>query len=384
MANNENNQEVVTKRLICFYCGTIYDAERGRCPLCGSTATSGVSEERTARQPAEDVPEKKKSASKGKYAKQDKRPTNGFLIAAVIFLALAVGVVTYFIGDMIGFWPGLEDKIQRDTDIVSETVEVKCSQLVVEPISIDFAAPGETQTLTVRVNADCDEVTYCTSSDASVAVISQEGETSEGAQLKSASFLVTAIGGGEADLIFTCGDQTAVCKVTCVEETSETTEEVPTFYPELNFTSTVVLTEEEAQAIVRVTNLPDGAAAEFTSSDESVITVDEEGFVTAVGEGTATVTADVRGQTAEVLFNVDFSEEGPHLDDTDFELDIDKYFRLYLVDEEDDEIEDVRYVVEDPSVLEIREGRVYGIAEGVTQVVVTYRDMIYVCVVFVE
>lgn len=380
--NNENNQEVVSKRLICFYCGTIYDAERGRCPLCGSTATSGESEEQPADRQDTEKPEKKEA--KGKYAKPGKRPSNGFLIAAVILLALAVCVVTYFIGDMIGLWPGLEDNIVRETQNTNVTEQVKCSQLVVEPLSIDFAGAGETQTVTVRVNADCDEVTYCTSSNASVAIISQEGETSEGAQMKSASFLVTAVGSGEAELVFTCGDQTATCLVTCAEETSETTEAEPTFYPELNFLSTVVLTEEEAQAIVRVVNLPDGGVAEFSSSNEDVVTVDEKGFVTAVGEGTATVTADVRGQTAEVVFNVDFSESGPHLDDTDFDLDVDKYFILHLLDENDDEIEDARFVAEDPEILEIREERIYGLAEGVTQVVVTYRDMVYVCVVTVE
>lgn len=382
MENNENNQEIVQKRLICFYCGTIYDAERGRCPLCGSTATSGVSEERPTRRSNTELSEKKTSSGKGKYAKPGKQPPNGFLIAAVIFLALAVCVVTYFIGDMIGFWPGLEDKIVRETDnSVSE--QIKCSQLVVEPLSIDFAEVGETQLVTVRVNADCDEVTYCTSSDASVAVISQEGETSEGAQMKSASFLVTAVGGGETELTFTCGDQTASCLVSCPIVTSETTEAIPQFYPELNFTSTVVLTEEDAQAIVRVTNLPDGETAEFSSSNEEVITVDEEGVVTAVGEGTATVTADVHGETSEVVFNVDFSEEGPHLDDVEFELDIDKYFRLYLLDEEDDEIEEARFVIEDPAICEFDDERIYGLAEGVTQIIVTYRDMIYVCVVTV-
>ena len=39
--------------------------------------------------------------------------------------------------------------------------------------------------------------------------------------------------------------------------------------------------------------------ATYTSSDESVATVDEEGAVTAVADGTATVTVDVDGVTAE-------------------------------------------------------------------------------------
>ena len=67
----------------------------------------------------------------------------------------------------------------------------------------------------------------------------------------------------------------------------------------------------------------------------------------------------------------------------DFELDIDKYFRLYLLDEEDDEIEEARFVIEDPTICEFDDERIYGLAEGVTQVIVTYRDMVYVCVVTV-
>lgn len=383
MENNDTNREVVTKRLICFYCGTIYDADRGRCPLCGSTATSGVAEESPVREPIPEETEKKPNSGKGKYAKETKKPSNGFLIAAVVLLALSVCIVTYFIGDMIGFWPGLEDKVERETEALT-TVNAECTQLIVDPINIDFSAPGETRTITVKINADCDEVTYCNSSDASVAEISLEGETSEGSQMKSVSFTVTSVGSGEAVLTFTCGEQMAVCTVTCAEEPSETEETVPEFYPEMNFTSPVVLTEEDAEAIVKVVNLPSGSAVQFTSSDETIITVDEDGVVTAIGEGTASVTADVRGQTATVMFEVDFSEEGPHLDDVDFYLDIDKYFRLELLDEDDDEIEDARFVIEDPTICELREERIYGLAEGTTQIIVTYRDKIYVCVVYVE
>lgn len=379
MENNGNHGETRKTRLICFYCGTIYDADRGRCPLCGSTATAGTSEEK----PAPVEPAVRTRPGKGKFEGGRKKAPKGLLVAAVIFLFLAVAVVTFFIGDMIGWWPGPEDNVERVYENTVAEGEVKCSLLAVEPELIEFSAPGETQELTVRVNADCDEVTYCNSTDASVATISLSAETSEGAQTKSASFTVTAVGSGEAMLTFTCGDQKAMCRVTCPEPETEATEAPPAFLPELNLSGTLVLTDEDDQAIVRVTNLPEGTVAEFSSTNEEVITVDENGYVSVVEEGEAAVVVKAGGASVELAVRVDYSDECPYLNKTYFDLDLEKYFVLELRDEDGDEIEDVRYEIEDTSICEFNEDgdRIYGIAEGLTQVIVTYRGDVYVCIV---
>lgn len=382
---NENAQAgASSKRLICFYCGTIYDEEKGRCPLCGSTATSGVSESRPTRRQLPAEARKPEKRRKGKYAGRRNRSARVLLILAVVLLALSVLVVGYFIGDMIGLWPGLEDHVERDyqSDTVAETV--KCTQLLVEPEFLRFTAPGETQTLTVRVNADCEEVVYCNSANVEVATISLEAETSEGAQMKTATFIITAVGEGETTLTFTCGQMQASCEVVCPPAASSQPEETQVYVPELNLSSTVVLTQLDAQALLRVTNLPEGANVGWHSSDENVITVDADGFVTAVGEGTASVTADVDGWTSVVLFRVDLSDDTPYLDDVTFDLDIDKYFKVQLMDGNDDEIDDILYLIDDETICEDVEGRIYGRKEGVTQIIATYLGETYICMVFVS
>ena len=66
--------------------------------------------------------------------------------------------------------------------------------------------------------------------------------------------------------------------------------------------SMVVGDEENLTATVE----PEGAAdkVEWTSSDEDVVTVDENGKITAVGEGTATITATAGGKTATCTVTV--------------------------------------------------------------------------------
>jgi uncharacterized protein YjdB len=48
----------------------------------------------------------------------------------------------------------------------------------------------------------------------------------------------------------------------------------------------------------------------FTSSDDEVVEVSESGVVTAIGEGSATVTVSVGELSAEVLVEVTVEEEG--------------------------------------------------------------------------
>ena len=69
---------------------------------------------------------------------------------------------------------------------------------------------------------------------------------------------------------------------------------------ELNYTTLSLRPEGTAQLTYIVA--PEEALADnitYTSSDETVATVDAEGNVTAVADGTATITVDVNGVTAE-------------------------------------------------------------------------------------
>lgn len=126
-------------KVVCDYCGTIYDGSREKCPLCGSTTRAEAApaaprrrlteEERKARRRTQQeeqrarrmrsVPDAKRTVRPGleerrrvpQKQRSSKAPETqggiprGYLRAAVALLTMAVLVVLFFIGDMIGWWP---------------------------------------------------------------------------------------------------------------------------------------------------------------------------------------------------------------------------------------------------------------------------------------
>ena len=73
----------------------------------------------------------------------------------------------------------------------------------------------------------------------------------------------------------------------------------------------IVLGGEGANWLINVLALPENTTDElvYTSSDESVVTVDEQGKVTAVGEGTAVITITCGQQELKCTITCDFTEE---------------------------------------------------------------------------
>lgn len=151
---------------------------------------------------------------------------------------------------------------------------------------------GDTGTLTATVAPeDADDKTVSwSSSDESVATVDQNGE-------------VTAVGAGEATITVTTtdGSKTADCKVTV------TAAPVAVTGVELNKTSMElnVGDSETLTATVAPTDATNKAVT-WKSSKESVATVDQNGKVTAVaaGEATITVTTTDGSKTAECKVTV--------------------------------------------------------------------------------
>ncbi|WP_168735460.1 glycosyl hydrolase 53 family protein [Cohnella fermenti] len=152
-------------------------------------------------------------------------------------------------------------------------------------------APGGTDTLIATVkpsNATNQDVTW-TSSNETVATVSESG-------------VVTAVGEGTAVITVTTDDggYTATANVTVASE-PETNEPVSATGVELNKT-TISLAPGGTDTLI-ATVKPSNATNQdvtWTSSNETVATVSESGVVTAVGEGTAVITAttDDGGYTA--------------------------------------------------------------------------------------
>ncbi|MCC8136217.1 MAG: dockerin type I repeat-containing protein [Ruminococcus sp.] len=113
------------------------------------------------------------------------------------------------------------------------------------------------------------------SSDESVAVVDQEGT-------------VTAVGSGSCKII------------ALIDEVKYITYIISTYDPSLVQTDTVVLgemtlTNENYSSAITLSGVPDGTTVQWSSSDESVAVVDQEGVVTAVGSGSCQIIALING-----------------------------------------------------------------------------------------
>ena len=188
-------------------------------------------------------------------------------------------------GNMVAVSAGTAEVALSSKDgkiTASKTIEVVVTPTNITTTGTLTLTAGEAATLETAVApADATHVVISyTSSDNSVATVSDAGE-------------VKAVGVGEADItaVVENTELSAVCKITVLPKI----ESVDLNYTELSLkvggTAQLTYTVQPEDAVVE--------SATYTSSDESVATVDEEGTVTAVADGTTTITVDVDGVTAE-------------------------------------------------------------------------------------
>ena len=171
--------------------------------------------------------------------------------------------------------------------------------------------PGKTETLvaTVLPENTTDKTVTWTSSDEDVATVDNAGK-------------ILAIKKGDVTISATCGKVSGICSVTV--EYSETTDIIATPGSGLDdiFTNGMTIKDGESKKI-DLTVVPATASPEFvwTTSDDSVVTIDEDGNITAVGVGTATVTVTSGSFTKTIIVTVDpILAESVTLNKTSLEL----------------------------------------------------------------
>ena len=172
------------------------------------------------------------------------------------------------------------------------SVTVTKNVVAVESITLDKSSlelnEGETATLVATVkpdNATNKTVTW-SSSRTSVATVDANGK-------------VTAVAEGTATITAKAGDKTATCSVT-VKKNTVAVESVTLDK------SSLELTEGET-ATLTASVKPDNATNKtvtWSSSNQSVATVDQNGTVTAVAEGNTTITAKAGDKTATCTVTV--------------------------------------------------------------------------------
>ena len=277
-------------KITCEYCGTVYDSTEPCCPLCKTKPETdnymGDHYDYDERPLDEDELDGEPVSPKGR---------GGKVAALVVLLALFLGFTGYILYafELLPFKP-------------AQTQEVTCTALQLDQTEVTLTQAGQSAQLTaVKTPADAVEAVTFTSSDAAVATVDATG-------------LIQAVGSGTATITAVCGTQQAACTVTCTldeaqpEENQTPRETTGAQTPEEDETGTLELSSRDISFFAAgesTTLTAAGADSEdlsWESSDESVATVDSDGYVVAVGPGTATITASSGTQTAECVVRCSF------------------------------------------------------------------------------
>ena len=320
-------------QIICDTCGSAYPEGYDRCPVCSYPRQGG--EKVVAAGAVEAAPEKVKGGRfsaknvKKRHKAQKKaalaaqaaeaaagRPEkqgnpNKPLWVTIILLLLAIALVTAYIlvrfGRGMGFFPPAQQTTAAATTVPTETTQpptVPCAAITLDTSVIALDEAGQQHQIGMRVIPEkTTDVLSFVSQDPAVAQVDGNG-------------LLTAVGSGQTTVTITCGQIVRECTIVCWFET-ETTAPVETTAPtvpqettkptEPNEPAVLKLDPEDAscftagETFVIYPRLGDASVGRskvtWSTSDPKVAKVDN-GTVTAVGKGTATITAEYDGMKA--------------------------------------------------------------------------------------
>lgn len=394
------------KLKVCDYCGTEYNEDQNRCPLCGK-----------------DDLEAQAAAAESKTDGQDDRIPQWMLALTCALLAVAVLVgLVYFLISM-GYVGGRHnatpvitvpsEEVVPVDPVVEEPQNRACTGLTLNQRLIMIDEPGRHVFLTALAEPmDCDDPIVFTSADETIATVDDTG-------------MITAVASGRTEILVSCGNILETCTVMCTfqeeepeevpeEETPEETETPdaaetpeeeatePADPPELS-TVDFTLFQRGEETTITVRNARENAVITFASSDESVVTVSNAGVVTAVGNGVADITVTVDGASATCIARCSLGDEEEtaatpatpavqeqpaggtyHLSHEDVTLseENNESFTLFLLDERDNKVTGAVYSSSDSSVCTAESsGRITAIGAGQATVTVTYGGNSYTCIV---
>lgn len=324
-------------KITCEYCETEYDGDMPQCPLCGTPNPAPV--------PAEEIEPRRPKRGGARAAPKEDRIPRWICVLISIFLGLAViigSLYALYALDILKFGKkaeepdetldlpfeedapsdpapaGTEDEPADTQPDATPGAQAACTALTLDPSTIQLTEPGAQAGVSVSIlPANCTEAVVFASSDPAVCSVDATG-------------LITALSEGSATVTAACGSKTATVGVTCDFSGAAASG------ASINQTD-VTLTTAGDHASLSIENAPADAEISWSSSDESVCTV-EDGAVTAVGGGTATITAEVSGEKFECVVRCTFEGEagsggsGDRLDHTDVTLNVGDGFEISVVD----------------------------------------------------
>lgn len=333
-------------KIICDICGTSYPETADQCPICGSAkdislsltdelleeetasasnrakggrfAASNVRKRNTRRyeEPEDedyddDDDEDEDEDYEDDYDEDDEPKSNAPLVVLLVVVIAALLVVTsfifvkYFLPNMMPEETTVPTTV-AETTLPEETTEptIPCTSLAMTSGGdVLLEQEGQNWLLNVMVMPEdtTDQLVYA-SSDESVVTVAEDGT-------------LTAVGEGEAVITVTCGSQSLECNVVCsfVEETTAPTETEPEettepteplkdiklrviYWSDLTF-------DGPNQGFTFVLDGLENTEVKWTSENENIVTVDENGFVISVGSGQTKIICEYGDQKIEIPVN---------------------------------------------------------------------------------
>ena len=252
---------------------------------------------------------------------------------------------------------------------------VICTSLTLSAPTVTFEEAGRFFNITfTRTPADCTEPVAFSSSDETVATVSEQGK-------------IIAVNAGSAVITAQCGEQTAQCLVTCdFAYVGTGAAEGDPAELALNKDDLTFMNAGE-QYTLSVTGAPDGAKITWQSSDESIVTVSENGVLTAKGKGTATVKAAVDDSELTCIVRCNFEDRSGEGECTISNSDVTmgvkgETFQISLRDADGNKITGLLWVSSDLSVCSVDgTGVVKAEGNGTAYVSTTYNGVTYQCIV---
>lgn len=119
----------------------------------------------------------------------------------------------------------------------------------------------------------------------------------------------------------------------------------------------------------------------YATSDESVATVNNEGLITTVGNGTAVITVTCGSVSAECTVNCSAVADDEAFELNRKEITFDAEGQTWTLYSGEIAVEDIIWSSDDNNVATIENGKVTAVANGDTTVFATYNDQTVACVI---
>lgn len=253
-------------KTVCAYCGTIYDNKMDQCPLCGSAPEQGV----------------KKTKKKQKDDPGNRVP-KPLMTASVALLTLSLVILGWFI--LGQYFPKL-DFIGRAKQGTSEAKpkQILCTDVTVAQNPLSFTQLGQTIALSpAKYPENSTDEIIVSSADNSIVRVDSEGNA-------------TAVAPGTTTITVACGN----CRLDIPAEVKKS----------FSFEADQLTFDrlDETQTLV-ISGVTESDFIDWTTTDRTVASVNENGEVTSNGNGTCKILATIEDITLSANITVSTEPE---------------------------------------------------------------------------